>query len=883
MKNVFENLASKIKKLTNELAIPAKEAVQTFKRTIEVNGTSTEVSITVKAIAARHEDDLTDGLVGLVDHYETRLSIPMGVVELTKSIDINGYEKSVLAGAEATETLAQIFRQVQAKLGLSPTFGKPVGIVAKYSTAKGMSKDEVTYLTVDRKFVAENNGLAFEGEEGAAAVANKLHNMRKTPLSWKEMSATQRSAASKYFNHGSASKLVDVIMHIPKNKIVQPGHDKIEADGASYFCVDQWKTLFNENFSLTVTGWKLDKVLDLLRPRVTKPVAFGKVFGKGTLIPLSKKAWVSRFPELSTSLDGKVVIVGDRNFCKMIPVDAKADANGNMMIPCQLGLHDSPMFGKKKVLVSASTLLRCSLTIEQITAWAKIATAHILEHKKRMESEGPNYLVFRNLVDKDEESNIETLEKDAWITQGIFRASDASKALSEAKAGLVESIFAVPAYQMTAYAIPLSEEVYQDVYVKGGASAHDIVINPEDLAEYLELKGLTKITNRLTKFVCTRHPAISPTAMHQCRIFTHPAVPRKGLMGHPLIQQLKSCDFDGDGESIRHMPGMPNIGHEYNLKDLRKIPVAKGANTGTFPEGNYAGIISQQIICQSATGIVDGAAFAAVMRYTNNNPAVCPDWEMFATAEKNVQDLLTGAKKLITFSEVPQTYKDLLVKLLTGKKANIDKVAWQKLSAEVVIENLVKFSKKGYPVNTPSKFLEPAFMKAVEDAITLSSTIELKGPEYVFDTKGTESIPLYSEITNLDNTIRPDGMRYVDGSHAIAVETLRLYIKRVLKEESQSDVKIENFLANYISFVAAIKTSNSKAREGALHWAQKLLGTSVNADRTDLTYHLVVRKPVVEDNADTQTIQHCDSSPMIQLPVADKPQDNLPEQLALFG
>jgi hypothetical protein len=457
-----------------------------------------------------------------------------------------------------------------------------------------------------------------------------------------------------------------------------------------------------------------------------------------------------------------------------------------------------------------------------------------LEHKIR--NEGPEFLALRNLLEDDSEFGEKaTLEKDAWLTQGILRSSDAVKARKEAMAGLMETSTAVPAYQFSGYAVAPTKELA--LYANGTVSHLDCFINPSDYAEFLALDGMAELTNSETTFVIGRFPAISPLAFHQGKLIPNTLVPRRGIVCHPSVWLSKQGDHDGDTVNVRLYPDFTGLGHTYSLRDIQSIPQPKGANACEFPVGDYARIMVQQVYCQSATGLVDSAALSALVSYTNSNPAVVPYWAPFEVPAEDLQTLLTGAKKAVGLPECPVKGKDLWLKMISGKDTG-----WQNLSSAQVIETLFKLDKRGNLRNSPVKYTNANFIKALESAIELAFKIEVKAPEYVF-APGKASIPLLTELRVLDNAIRPDGLHYVDGSHSLAVETIRLYMKKIFRKASgaTNPNAVANAIASYVGFVADL-AADTKSREAALHWAQKLLGVSINMEAPELCYHLVVKQ-----------------------------------------
>lgn len=815
MNNQINELAVKVKNLTKELSGAANTTVKrgSLKLGKDV------ISFTVKHLAPKGGI----GAMGYLPRKEIVIQLPTHVSQMVTEfhLDLQSPISRTVMGVN----------QIAAQFGMYPVFTKPAGIKKVYSISLKSMVEEVKYLAVDQEFVVKHNGLSAKGEEGIAAVLNFLHAKGIIPVDYVNCDRAKLGAFSKYLNHDWAGTLQDVYMCVLPKKVTVLG---VEADGHAYVNETIWTQLIT---GFGILPWKPEKVADLKHPRVIKPVALGSVYGKGTLVPLSDAVWNTMFPGIPATVNGKPTIVADRNFCKLVDPSKKPNAKGNTWLVSKLGLHDSPMFGIKKVMVKPSTMVRMSLTNNQIETWAEIVQANLLELEYKIQQEGPEFLALRNIFEDDGEYGASnTLDKDAWLTQGILRNSDAVKARKEAMAGLMETSAAIPAYQFSGYAVAPTKELAL-LYANGTVSHLDCFVNPLDYAEFLALDGMAELTNSETLFVIGRFPAINPMAFHQGKLIPSTLVPRRGIVCHPVVGLPKALDYDGDTLNVRFYPDFKGLGHTYSLKDIQSVPLAKGANATEFPAGDYARIMVQQIYCQSATGLVDSAALSALVSYTNSNPAVVPYWAPFEIPAEDLQTLLTGAKKAVELPECAIKGKDLWLKIISGKDTG-----WQNLSSAQVIESLVKLDKKGNLRNTPIKYTMPTFTKAIESAIELAFTIEVKAPEYVF-APGKASIPLLSELRALDNAIRPDGLHYVDGSHSIAVETIRLYMKRIFKKASgaTNPNAVANAMSSYVGFVADL-AADTKSREAALHWAQKLLGDSLNKEAPELCYHLIAKE-----------------------------------------
>lgn len=816
---LFNQISLKIKGLTKVFSEGLKSSVK--KTVVFHNKKAIQVVGTVVKRSARA------GLMGYIPRIEVVIQLPAEYAEVIKDYKVH-LQTPVNKTAEVVNTVAD-------QLGWYPVFTKPSSVKKIWSYSAKEMVHEIKYYAVDRDFVTKHGGLAAKGEEGIAAVLNFLSN-GKLPVNYHNVDRSKLGAFSKYLNHDWSGTLQDVYVCVLPKKVEVLG---VEADGHAYMPAANWDRVISGFGELP---WKQAKIADLKSPRMIKPVILGNVFGKGTLVPLSDVEWSAMFPGMPHEVKGLPVIVGDKNFCKLVDPSVKPNSKGNTWVSAKLGLHDSPMFGIKKVDVAPSTLVRMSLTQSQIEMWGNVMKLNTQELEMKILSEGPEFLAFRNLnSDSDIESDF-ILDRDAWLTQAIFRSQDAKKAREEAMAGLLERVAAVPAYQFSGYAVaPMGE--LAEMYADGTVSHLDCFINPLDLEEFLGLEGHRELVSPDTLYVIGRFPAISPLAFNQGKLIPSYLVPRRGVVVHPYVWLTKSGDMDGDTVNIRLYPDLTDVGHTYSLEEIQSIPLAKGANASEFSKGNYASIMVQQVYCQSATGMVDTAALSAVMNYTNNSPAVVPDWTAFEQPAEDLQTLLTGAKKAVELPSAPVKGKDLWLKILTGKDAG-----WQQTSASQVIENLFKLDRKGNLRNSHTKYTNETFINALEYAVELAFTIEVKVPEYGFAASSNKSVPLLSELRSLDAAMRPDGLHYAEGAHALAVETIRLYIARTFRKPAggNNPAALKDALASYISFVVDM-AADAGAREAALHWAQKLLGEPLSQVVPELCYHLVVKPGNQED------------------------------------
>lgn len=765
------------------------------------------------------------GLMGYVPRLSVTIQLPSACAEM-----ISNYMVDLATPIKLT---SEVVNAVTAELKLYPVFTKPASIKKIWSYTQKAFVHELKFTAVDHAFVEKHGGLSAKGEEGVAAILNYLGMSGKLPINYLNVDRSKLGAFSKYLNHDWVGKLQEVYVCVLPKKIESLG---VEADGHSYVHVANWDRMISEFGQLP---WRQEKLDDLKVPRMIKPVVLGKVYGKGTLVPLTDAQWKLMFPEIPYEVKGKLVVVADKNFCKLVDPNKQPNSKGNVWVAAKLGLHDSPMFGIKQVEVSPSTIVRTSPTTAQIEQWAVSAKMKTLELETKIKSEGPGFLALRNLNSDSDIENEFILDRDAWLTQAIFRSQDAKKAREEAMAGLLERAFAITAYQLSGYAVaPLGE--LAEAYANGTASHLDCFINPEDLKEFLGLEGLRELVNEDTMYVIGRFPAISPLAFNQGKLIPSTLVPRRGIVVHPVVWLSKQGDQDGDTVNVRYYPDFPGVGHKYSLKDIQSVPQPKGANATEFPQGNYASIMVQQMYCQSATGIIDTAALSAVMNYTNNSPAVLPMWNAFQQPAEDLQTLLTGAKKSVELPEAPVKGKDLWLKILCGK----DSGGWQNLSASQVIETLFKFDRKGNLRNSHYKYTDATFVDAIEYAIETAFKIEVKAPEYRFAKGISKAVPMLSELRNLDSAMRPDGLHYAEGTHSLAVETIKLYFERVFRKPAggYNPAALKNAIASYIGFVVDMPADTS-AREAALHWAQKLLGEPLSQVVPEISYHLVVASP----------------------------------------
>lgn len=816
---MFNQISSKIKGLTKVFSEGLKSTVH---KTVVFHDKNA-----IQVVATVVKRSANAGLMGYVPRYEVVVQLPAVYAEMIKDYKVH-LQTPIHKTAEVVNTIAS-------QLGLYPVFTKPASVKKIWSYSAKAMVHEIKYYAVDRNFVTKHGGLSAIGEEGIAAVLNYLSD-GKLPVNYQSVDRSKLGAFSKYLNHDWSGALQDVYVCVLPKKVEVLG---VEADGHAYMPAANWDRMVSGFGKLP---WKQEKIADLKSPRMIKPVTLGNVFGKGTLVPLSDAEWSTMFPGVPHEVKGLPVIVGDKNFCKLVKSDVAPNSKGNVWLTAKLGLHDSPMFGIKKVDVAPSTTVRMSLTPSQIEMWGNVMRLNTQELEMKVLSEGPEFLAFRNLnSDSDIESDF-VLDRDAWLTQAIFRSQDAKKAREEAMAGLLERASTIPAYQFSGYAVaPMGE--LAEMYANGTVSHLDCFINPKDLEEYLSLEGHRELVSADTKYVIGRFPAISPAAFHKGRLIPSALVPRRGIVSHPVVGKPKALDYDGDTLNVRFYPDFPEgFGHEYSLADVQSIPLAKGATASEFPQGNFARIMVQQVYCQSATGMVDTAALSAVMNYTNSSPAVLPDWTAFEMPEEDLQTLLTGAKKAVELPSASVKGKDLWLKIITGKDAG-----WQQTSASQVIESLFKFDRKGNLRNSHTKYTNATFINALEYAVELAFRIEVKAPEYGFAVSNNKSVPLLSELRNLDAAMRPDGLHYAEGAHALAVETIRLYFARTFRKPAggYNPAALKDALASYISFVVDM-ACDASAREAALHWAQKLLGEPLSQVVPELCYHLVV-KPDQED------------------------------------